>query len=149
MDSQFEKFIEIYNNSSPELKNFIDSDTIGLFVEKLISGKSYLKLKQKLIVLVTNRLLDIISEEELLASLIKIGIASTDTETLFSEIKNFIDNTANGIGVSTVIKPIEEEIAETEAVLDTINPIRTMASDSGQVNTEEKVHASTQSAILN
>ncbi len=44
---------------------------------------------------------------------------------------------------------IKEEIAETESVLDTINPIRTMASDSGQVNPEEKVHTSTQSAILN
>lgn len=149
MDSQFEKFIESYNSSSAELKDFIDSDAIGLIVEKLISGKGYLNLKQKLIVLVTNRLLNIISEKELLADLIKIGIASTDTETLFSEIKNFINNTAKGMGVSTVIKPIEEEIADTEAVLDTINPIRTMASDSGQVNPEEKVHTSTQSAILN
>ncbi len=149
MDSQFEKFIEIYNNSSPELKNFIDSDTIGLFVEKLISGKNYLNLKQKLIVLVTNRLLDIISEEELLADLIKIGIASTDTETLFSEIKNFIDNTAQGKTATTVIKPIEKEISETVATIAGLESIRTMASDSGQVSPEEKVHTSTQSAILN
>lgn len=41
------------------------------------------------------------------------------------------------------------EIAETEAALETINPIRTMASDSKHVSPGETVHTSTQSAILN
>lgn len=154
MKDKFEEFIEGYKKTSPEIKSIIDSDQIGLFVEKILVNTNYVGLKPKFGILVTERILGVTEESELSDLLIKLGISSGDIQSLLFEIKHFVDSILNKSNQKTDITTDAEvikNIAEVEAVFDTLNPIRTMANDNQMIGQQykEKMHTSTQSAILN
>ena len=150
MDNKYQQFIEAYNNANLELKEFIDSEAIGLFIESKIQGTTYATLKRKLIVLTANKIFNLISDDELSTSLIKIGIQGEDSRTMYNEIKSFVEKVISEIDSSNIF---EESIIETkpETPPNTINNIRTMASDGKQVgyeNSGDTIYSSSQSAIL-
>jgi hypothetical protein len=148
MKKTFDDFITAYKSASTEIKRVIDSEEIGLFAEKLLEDKKYVNVKLNLIVLISNRLLDIIEDEDLDKDLMDIGINETDRQSIIIKIKIFIKeilekNQENKPGEAL---DINKEIKEAEAIIGALEPIRTMSGD--KEATKENVYSSTQSSIL-
>lgn len=142
MKDTFNEFIVAYKNANQDLKDIIDSEIIGIFVDELLENKVKNNLKSKLIVLVSNRLLNIIQNSDLINNLIEIGIPEIETKSLSSKIENFVQKT-----LEKNVEPegpinIDKEIKETEAVLNSMNHIRTMSGDKEAI--KETVHVSSQ-----
>jgi hypothetical protein len=145
MDNKFEEFLEAYRKASPELKAVVDSDKIGLFVDDLLKNTNYVNLKSKLMILTTNKFLGVIKDKDLVDALESLGVDEQTTQSMVVKIWSFI-------GTITVknsdSQDITQDIAEAEAALQALEPIRTMTSDSHTPH-QENTYTSTQSAILN
>jgi hypothetical protein len=139
MNNTFSQFLAAYNQASQNIKNVIDSEEIGLFVDTLAVDPS---LKSKFLVIISNRILDLIPDSELISQLEQIGFAEPEK---IAQIKNFVTLKTT----TTTANTISSEIAEAEAVLETLSPIRTMAGDSRHTPAPaESTYTSMQSAIL-
>lgn len=142
MRDLFKEFVEKYKNSPQEIKEIIDSDKIQIFVDdSLKETGAHSKHKSKLISLITYRLLDVVDQNYLISELELIGLGN-EKNSLSSKIENFVKETL-GHNIKESVMDIEEEIKETEAVLSTLNPIRTMSGDNDLFK-QEKVHSSSQ-----
>ncbi len=144
MDSKFEEFLEAYRKASPELKAVVDSDKIGLFIDDLLKNTNYLKLKSKLMILTTNKLLGVIKDKDLFDALQTLGVDEQTTQSIAVKIWSFIGTTDIKNSDS---QDITQDIAEAEAVLNAIEPIRTTPTITPI--DQDKTYTSTQSAILN
>lgn len=102
MDNEFEKFIKAYQESNQKIKDVIDSERIGLFVDELIKNTDYTNFKSQLIVLVSNNLLGVISNTNLPDRLTELGIDSDTTQTMSVKIFSFV-------------KSIQEEDTKTDS----------------------------------
>lgn len=144
MDSKFEEFLEAYRKASPELKAVVDSDKIGLFIDDLLKNTNYLKLKSKLMILTTNKLLGVIKDKDLFDALQTLGVDEQTTQSIAVKIWSFIGTTDIKNSDS---QDITQDIAEAEATLNAIEPIRTTSTITPI--DQDKTYTSTQSAILN
>lgn len=131
----FETFIKAYQEASPELKAFIDSDQIGDFCIKLLENSGFEHQKKSLILLLSSYFLSNFSESNLIDGLAKTGLSNDFIITNLDRIKEFIKKDINTLNSNA----IENEIAETEAVLNAIK-----LNDS----LSEPTYTSTQAAIL-
>ena len=141
----FEQFIEAYNKADIKIKDIIDSEQIGLFVDKLLSGTESVALKPRIMVLISNRILNITNNETLLKYLETVLPDALDRKKIISEIDSFIKSlteTSTDNSIDTM-DTISNEITEAEAVLNSISPLRTMSSDS-DISKQENVHSSSQ-----
>lgn len=155
MDITFTDFLAAYTKASQNIKSLIDSEEIGLFVDTLLTESDAALPKPKLLVIISNRVLDLIPDSLMISQLEEVGLSQPDK---IAQIKNFV---ITKTGTSNTLN-IKSEIAEAEATMETIstisasvpkppvNSIRTMASDSqvGYHSTEEKVHQSDQSHLF-
>lgn len=145
----FEQFIEAYNKADIKIKDIIDSEQIGLFVDKLLSGTESVALKPRIMVLISNRILNITNNETLLKYLETVLPDALDRKKIISEIDSFIKSlteTSTDNSIDTM-DTISNEITEAEAVLNSISPLRTMSSDS-DISKQENVHSSSQFDLL-
>ncbi|KXJ98972.1 MAG: hypothetical protein UZ19_OD1000572 [Parcubacteria bacterium OLB19] len=141
MKNIFSEFVEAYKQASQETKQIIDSDKIAIFIDEILKdNQDYSKHKSKLISLVTYRLLEIIDQNYLIDNLKEIGI--TEPESLSSKIESFVQEALGNNKKPEEPINIDTEIKETEAVLNSMNHIRTMSGDS-QI-ARETVHVSSQ-----
>jgi hypothetical protein len=151
MDNTFSQFLAAYSTATPEMKQLIDSEEIGIFVDTLLIGETTTNIKPKLLVIITNRLLAITDETVIKSQVLDLNLK--DPEVL-TKIQAFI-NSKKTFTSSSSLTPSEitSEIAETEAALSRISAIRTMARDGQQVGyanaAPEATYTSHQSAILN
>lgn len=168
MTHSFETFIQAYQKAPRAIQQIIDSDTIALFVDSLASDHSIPEAHLRSLRIITaNRLLGITSDtvvEELLQELISAPQLNTKISSL---IKAFIHSKLDGVVLNaitqteattqqhtiatptTTVINLATEIAETEASLNAIPHIRTMAADMTKSHTSgEQVYSSTQEAIL-
>ena len=145
MSDTFTRFQEAYQAADQATKDLIDSEQIGLFADEIVTTTEDGKQKRQIIVILSNRILDIITDSEMVDGLEQLGIGAES----ISKAKAFVDQK------DTVVAPIssiEEDLAEIEKSLHQINPVRTMASDGKQIgysSTTEDTYTSTQSAIIN
>lgn len=133
MNTKFHKFFNLYQATDSKTKDFIDSNIIGIFAEKLTTDNP--KLKSKIIVITTNLLLQISTEEETLTDILDLGLKAQTTMQYFNNIKNFVDTNSFNITLPNLITTnasIQNEITETENYLKSLENIRTMASDQKQ-----------------
>jgi len=84
MKKDFSQFLAAYNQASQNIKNVIDSEEIGLFVDTLAVDPS---LKPKFLIIISNRILDLIPDSELISQLEQIGFAEPEK---IAQIKNFV-----------------------------------------------------------
>jgi len=154
MNDSFSKFLAAYSDAPQNIKDLIDSEEIGIFVDTLLTNNTPVPPKQKLLVILSNRVLDLLPDSQMISQLEEIGLSQPEK---IAQIKNFISlktaavTTDNSILESTKTD-VANEIAETEAAMEKISPIRTMAGDSKQIgysSTTEPTYTSTQSAIIN
>ena len=141
MKDIFSEFVEAYKKAPQEIKQIIDSDKIAIFIDEILKdNKDYSKHKSKLISLVTYRLLEIIDRNYLINNLKEAGI--TEPELLSSKIENFVQEALGDNKKPEEPINIDKEIKETEAVLNSMNHIRTMSGD--REVAKEAVHVSSQ-----
>ncbi len=134
---------EAYYKSPQEIKDVIDSDTIGDFTRDLVNGTGYENQKSKIILLVASALLQTISSDEIESQLIRLGIEENTVKEFGPAIKKFLNILLHSI--SSQLNTLPDEIAEAEAALSAIPQVRTMPqSPAGS----EPVYTSTQAAIL-
>jgi hypothetical protein len=144
MNKKLKEFTEAYSSATAETKEFIDSNTIGLFSEQILNNTSYHSIRQKLIVILANRFLEIITNEEVLSDLLTAGISADTAIEIMPKIKSFIEQSQkNSLTRSTPTKTLPDEIAEAEAAL---NSLRTMNTDRKAI--EEATFPSQQDTIL-
>ncbi len=158
MPDSFSQFLEAYSKSNQDIKNIIDSDSIGVFAESIQTDKTNSKQKRQIIVSISNRILDIYNDTSLVDTLDKAGINPENIE----KAKAFVEDLLSSKKQPTVatINPVQTiEVTPAVAQADNaieikpiINPLRTMATDGKQVgyqSTEEPVYSSVQTAIIN
>ncbi len=147
MKDTFSDFLAAYAKAPQNIKDLIDSEKIGLFADSLLAKSAAIIPKNKVLVILSNRVLDLIPDSLMIAQFEEIGLAQPEK---IADIKNFVIlNTAT-------TRNIASEIAETEAALGEINippihSIRTMASDGkmvGYQSTQESTYSSDQSNLL-
>ena len=149
MNDTFTNFLEAYTKAPQNVKDLIDSEEIGLFIDTLLSDTPVVVPKQKLMVIISNRVLDLMPDSQMIEQLENIGLVEPEK---IAQIKNFV-NTKVSVGSA---ENISSEIAETEAALGAINippihSIRTMAGDGkvvGYQSTQENTYSSDQSNLL-
>jgi len=148
MSDSFTRFQEAYSASDQATKDIIDSEQIGLFADEIITMSEDTKQKRQIVVSISNRILNIITDSELVDELEQLGIPAES----IAKTKSFVDQkTAAGVTTAPT-SSLAADLAEIEQSLHQINPVRTMASDGKQIgyssNTED-TYTSTQSAIIN
>ncbi|MCB9810748.1 MAG: hypothetical protein H6779_02875 [Candidatus Nomurabacteria bacterium] len=130
MENTFEKFIEAYSNADQGLRDIIDSDKIGLFIDSLISNTQYSNLKMKLIVITSNKLLGIFSDKDIPDELTKLDVDSDTTQVMSIKILDFIkkltDNVAYQAEEGSYPKPYPSNMEKTETHND---PTKTLQSN--------------------
>ncbi|MEZ4103886.1 MAG: hypothetical protein R3B60_01215 [Candidatus Paceibacterota bacterium] len=90
MSTEFDNFLKSYKESDKNIKDIIDSDEIGIFVENILKDTPYSGLKSKLIVITSNNLLNLISDIDLPDKLTKLAIDNKTTQVLSVKILNFV-----------------------------------------------------------
>jgi hypothetical protein len=149
MNNNFEEFLNAYIEAPQNIKGVIDSDVINTFIDEVLLNSKYLELKSEIIQITSRKILNLRTDEEVLKSLLEIGIDAASAQVFFTKISDFSKTVVDQKIISNNTPDIVEEIAETEAALNSINPIRTMATDSGQpLPTTDTIYSSMQSAIL-
>lgn len=145
MKKDFQQFIASYSSASDEIKALIDSDKIGLFADKIVTEQEGTQ-KRDIIVSISNRILNITSDSELVDDLEQLGISSES----IAKAKAFVEQKPE-IKEDTPTTSIAEDLAEIEKSLHQISPVRTMASDGKQIgysSTTEDTYSSSQSNII-
>ncbi len=116
MDNKFEQFIAAYQNANQDIKDIIDSETIGLMIDNLLTQyPQYQSLKSKLLILTSNLLLEIITVEELESSITTLGVEQGVMVFLSTQIQSEI--TKYKQGNVTIIRTPEETPAGTEPII--------------------------------
>lgn len=152
-------FTEAYLKSPDVIKRLIDSEKIGNFSTALrTTFKNQTCTKEQLVLLVTNYCLHNISAQETLEYLVSSGTSNAIALEIISLIETFITKELNGgepearTLYSSNKGSLASEIAETEAVLAHLSPIRTMAKDmhdlQSQAPHEETTYRSAQDQII-
>lgn len=150
MNRKLDLFIEAYSQANQSIKDLIDSEKIGQFAETIQTNQGDFKQKRELIVVISNRILSLISDSEMVDELEGVGV----TTDKIAQTKAFIEKALKD-SVETEITEIPttpNPVNETAAEKIIINPLRTMASDGKEVgyqSTEEPVYTSVQNAIIN
>lgn len=150
MNRKLDLFIEAYSQANQPIKDLIDSEKVGLFAETIQTNTGDFKQKRELMVAISNRILSLISDSEMVDELEKAGV----TTDKIAQTKAFIESALkDSAPVETTAIPITEStVNETASEKIIINPLRTMASDGKEVgyqSTEEPVYTSVQNAIIN
>ena len=147
MNERFSKFLNAYQTASQPIKDVIDSEKIGLFIDTILTDAA---AKPKLTITISDRILGIISDSEMVSALEKIPGIQTDATI---KIMSFINE--------VTVSDIKTSISEVEETLQNLPSIHTMATDSKQIGygstpanppippTTETTYTSMQSAILN
>lgn len=136
----FETFIKAYQNASPALKTFIDSEEVGNFCEKLLDKSGFEAQKKNLILLLSSYFLGSVPEQDLIDELARTGLSNDFIITNLSVIKDFLDK-----DISEDIS-MDLEIAEAEAALNSIT-VKSIPQTTLNSSTEN-TYTSTQAAIL-
>lgn len=127
MDISFEDFLAAYHKAPPHIKQAIDSEAVGVFVEEKFSTLEEPLNKGSLILLVGNCLLELINETEILETLSTL-VSKEKAPILAQEIAAFVFSIKSQAGKTDGLN-IEKDIAETEAALSSLPTIRTMGDD--------------------
>jgi len=165
---KWEQYQAAYQKADQKTKDLIHSSLIPECVQKVIELKQLEASQKKLLVKITSdHILELLSNDEMVAEIRNIGVP--DAESVSAEIMSctttmkptvldtslIIDESTNTIQVNTNIKAehqLASEIAEAEATMQTIQPIRTMSHDMEtmrSVMNDEQVHtAASQADIL-
>ena len=137
MNEQFSKFLSAYQIAPQPIKDLIDSEKIGLFIDTILTDAT---AKPKLLVIISNHILGITKDSEMVSALETIPEINLD---IISKIKKFITDTTG--------TDVEASISEIEKMVETLPSIRTMATDGkvvGYHSVEETTHTSDQSNLL-
>jgi TPP-dependent 2-oxoacid decarboxylase len=133
MQNDFEKFIGLYQKATPQTQALIDSGEIGLFIDTNLI-QAYPQKKREMIVLISNKVLGSITDEEILTTL--LDWSSND--------QSLVKDTYNKIS-SFIIEKTQDIRALQNMTLGNTDSIQ-------QINTntagDETTYTSTQSAIL-
>jgi hypothetical protein len=170
MEDIFEEYMTAYQKASPNIKQLIDSEAIGEFAGALVTQLSLPRsAKRILIVSISNRVLGIISGNEIPVSLQNLNLSPEVIADLAAKIQAFVQNkvstdTQTVPPITTTPVPdipksaIVEERANTTAAVPAppvpkmtpgVPTIRTMAGDMAKTQTSgEATYSSTQEAIL-
>lgn len=154
MQSDFEKFISAYQAADQTVKNFIDSDAIGIFIDTLISnGLISPEQKQSLMVLVSNFYLGIITTNMFDASLVHMGLSFENSHHVhtyvisFLKQNGFVGEVSSG---SLEEKNLQSEIQTAEREFASLHTVRTMPQDMAAIKPgSDTVYQSSQADILN
>jgi len=138
MNDTFTLFQEAYASADQKTKDLIDSDHIGLFADTLIIERSNYVQKHKIIIALSNRILNVSTDSFMVDRLEEAGL---DTEAI-AKAKIFVEE-RNSTNKPSLIHEIDE-------VQKQISTVRTMSSDSNAPASQpEATYSSVQSAILN
>lgn len=156
MGNNFETFILAYQAAPQPIKDIIDSDAIGTFVDTLLSTHALPEShKRAFLVIVSNRLLAITSNTDVATALQSLGITTPVVEKIGALIKAFIQSHIDGVVTAAVTKEATTApIQSTVVAVPTISPapisrVRTMASDMSKTQTDsEVIHSSSQATLL-
>jgi hypothetical protein len=164
MQPNWETFQAAYQSTSPEVKAFIDSEEIGIFIEALIqSGKVPMTLKPKMLILISDYCLGIKNSNELGSTIVQLGIPFELSHQLYSYIITFLVQRGVTIGPTMVTpappeiqNPLSSEIYTVEQEIVALNMVRTMAHDMDEAKghpviktpASEVVYQSSQEDIL-
>jgi Flp pilus assembly CpaE family ATPase len=153
MKNSFETFILAYQAAPQPIKDIIDSEEIGTFIDSMLAEEKLLaNQKQTFLVIVSNRLLSIISDAEVLASLQALPLEKVLAEKtaalihafVQSKIDAVVEKTATPAETTEVLPPTTEQNAPA-----VVSHIRTMAQDMHRSKEQEAhVYSSTQDSIL-
>jgi hypothetical protein len=149
----WETFQTTYRSASPEIKAVIDSELIPICVHNLEKNQQIDRSHYRDVVkLYSLFILNAIDENTMVEEMKKIGIP--DSRVVFYNLQICREKTP--LTFASYDEPTDEpvdlsaDIAEAEAVLNTTQPIRTMANDMQTNKTHpENIYSSTQNAILN
>ncbi len=152
MKNSFETFILAYQAAPQPIKDIIDSEEIGTFIDSMLAEEKLLaNQKQTFLVIVSNRLLSIISDAEVLASLQALPLEKVLAEKTAALIHAFVQSKIDGV-VEKTATPAETTEAlppTTEQNAPAVSHIRTMAQDMHRSKEQEAhVYSSTQDSIL-
>jgi hypothetical protein len=156
MKNTFSEFIAAYQKAPQTIQQIIDSEIIGVFVDSLITDNLALEPhKRPLMVITSNRLLNIIPETSVTTLLQEFITDSQVSSKISTLIQGFVRSKIDGVIVNTVTTinttPSQEIQPNTtkSSAQNSVPHVRTMADDmtKSQV-TGEKVYTSTQEAIL-
>ncbi len=148
MNRKLDLFIEAYSQANQSIKDFIDSEKVGLFTETIQANPGDFKQKREIMIVISNRILGLLSDLEMVDELEKTGVTSDK----IAQTKAFIEDALEGGEGEVTAVPIIKAFNETTTVKPIINPLRTMATDGKEVgyqSTEEPVYTSVQNAIIN
>ncbi len=146
MKNTFNQFLAAYKQAPLSLKQFIDSEEIGIFIDTLPGNELNKTNKQKLLVLISNRILNVITEEILLTELLQFVTEANEVQLIYSKIKDFVaEILKRTASTSNTTDLMSNEIAEAEAVIESLPQFRTMQT---LASNNEAVYTSTQAAIL-
>lgn len=156
MKNSFEDFLTAYQQAPQAIKQIIDSEAIGIFVDSLITDDLSLEThKRPLMVITSNRLLNIIPEASISTLLQEFISDSQVNSKISTQIQGFVRSKIDGVVTNTVTAvdatPSPKiPLNTTESSVQTSIPhVRTMAADMTKSQTSgEKVYTSTQEAIL-
>lgn len=169
MNSNFEIFAQAYQKAPQNIRQLIDSETIGEFADVLVNQYSLPKdTKRTLLIIVSNKILNLISDGEIVASLQNLKLSPEVVDDLASKIESFVQHKTGTAAQATIPaatapgsnipKPATlAEQARTTATIPIppvkptsgVSTIRTMAGDVAKAQkNSETVYTSTQEAIL-
>jgi hypothetical protein len=93
MDNKFEQFITAYQNANQATKAIIDSETIGVMIDELLTSlPQYRLLKPKFLILTSNLLLGVITELDLEANLQTLEVDASSKKFLSTKIQTEVNN---------------------------------------------------------
>jgi len=147
----WETFQTAYLSAPETTKVLIDSDKIPVCVQKQVQAKTIdATLQSKVVLLLSHYQLATLTKDEVIAQCTQIGIPGASA--VFQELESCTKSPIRQESIASSAQPaeaavnetLESEIAETEAALNAIPQMRTMAQDA-QETTE---HTSSQSELL-
>ena len=149
----FTDFYSAYQAADPSVKELIDSEKIGKFVdEKLVNTHELNKEhKKKLIVLISNILIGINTANELPTLLLHILNGKNDVKVIEAEIYAFFnENSLPGTAGAASKIDLTNDIEELEKEVHELQSLRTFASDmKAHTLPPEPTHQSSQESLLN
>lgn len=157
MGNNFETFILAYQAAPQPIKDIIDSDAIGTFVDTLLTTHTLPEShKRAFLVIVSNRLLAITSNDDVTVALQSLSITLPVALKVAALIKAFVQSNIDGVITAAVTKEdastnLPNPTSATTSVVPDIplSHIRTMAGDMAKSQTRtETVYSSSQAALL-
>lgn len=153
MNKNFDNFISAYSGSSLAIKQFIDSDKIGIFTDTLLAKyKLDTSNKKKIVSLIADIILDVEVTNDTSALIKTFDLELETSRLILSDIKSFSSDSKALLGITETsnTKDPNEEIGEAENILNKNPQIRTMNQDmeKTQMKKEDVVHSTSQNEIL-